>query len=489
MKKSRICTFILTVAGLISLASCGGGDSTSNKITIPFWTTFNKETTEVLKRQCTAFSKIIKEKEGVDVEVVPDARGGYDEVEGFVTDSFTTGTTPTLAVAYPDNVATYLGKEHTPGEYVVDLNKFVNDPELGFAAEEELNPSKKGIDDFVSSFVEEGTKYIREGMYSLPYMKSTELMLYNKKVVEQVLSDMGIQTGVTKYMNELTWDQLITMLQYVNANRAKYGLTDADACPLYYDSDGNYFISQCFQRGIDYISYKDGKGSVDFVNDEAKAMVAEIKSLYDAGLILTKGSNKNQYSSAWFTAGKSIFVVGSTGGSGYSDPGVSFENGVCKFPVYKNVPAERAKYVSQGVTLTMLNNTGISKEENDLRCKYAWKFLKYITNEKNNINIALTSNGYIPVRESCYTNPDYAEYLAEKDYMSVCANTVVKEINGNYFNYPVFVGSDKARDAVEGIITNVLLNTYKKDTLEENIETSFSEAYKIASKAVNGTSN
>ena len=173
MKKSRICTFILTIAGLISLASCGGGGGTSNKIIIPFWTTFDKGTAEVLNRQCSAFSKIIKEKEGVDVKVVPDARGGYDEVEGFVIDSFTTGTTPTLAVAYPDHVATYLGKEHTPGEYVADLNKFVNDPELGFAAEEELNPSKKGIDDFVSSFVEEGTKYIREGMYSLPYMKST----------------------------------------------------------------------------------------------------------------------------------------------------------------------------------------------------------------------------------------------------------------------------------------------------------------------------
>ena len=483
MKKSRICTFILTVAGLISIASCDlGGNNSGKKISIPFWTTFNKETTEVLKRQCTAFSKIIKEKEGVDVEILQDPRGGYDEVEGFVTDSFTTGTTPTLAVAYPDNVATYLGKEHTPGEYVVDLNKFVNDPELGFAAEEDLNPSKKGIEDFVSSFVEEGTKYVREGMYSLPYMKSTELMLYNKSVVETLLSDMGIQTGVTKYMNELTRDQLLAMLRYANSNRTKYGLTTDDSVPLYYDSDGNYFISQCFQRNIPYISYKDGKGSLDFVNDDAKEMVKEIKNLYDEGLIITKGANKNQYSSSWFTAGKSIFVVGSTGGSGYSDPGVSFTNGVCKFPVYKGTPADRAKYVSQGVTLTMLNNTGISKEENDLRCKYAWKFLKYITNEKNNINIALTSNGYIPVRESCYTNVDYAEYLAEKDYMSVCANTVVKEINGNYFNYPVFVGSDKARDAVEGIITNVLLNSYKQETLEANIDMAFDKAYEAASK-------
>ncbi len=481
MKKTRISAFILAAAGLIGLAACGesggSGGGSSNKISIPFWTTFNKETEDELLKQCAAFSKLVKENEGVDVEVLPDPRGGYDEVEGFVIDSFTTGTTPTLAVAYPDNVATYLGKEHTPGEYVVNLNKFVNDSSLGFAADEYLNPSKKGIDDFVQSFVEEGTNYIREGMYSMPYMKSTELMLYNKSVVEKLLNDMGIQTGVTKYMNELTWDQMLALLRQANGNRARYGLTDADACPLYYDSDGNYFISQCFQRNINYISYKNGKGSIDFVNDEAKAMVNELKSLYDEGLVLTKGSNKGTYSSSWFTAGKSIFVVGSTGGSGYSDPGVSFTNGVCKFPTYKNIPASRAKYVSQGVTVTMLNNSKISKEENELRCKYAWKFLKYITNEKNNINIALTSNGYIPVRESAYKNADYAEYLAQKDYMSVCANTVVNEINGNYFNYPVFVGSAEARDAVEGIITNVLLN---KSTTDE----AFSDAYDIASKAV-----
>ena len=61
--------------------------------------------------------------------------------------------------------------------------------------------------------------------------------------------------------------------------------------------------------------------------------------------------------------------------------------------------------------------------------------------------------------------------------MSKCANTVVNEINGNYFNYPVFKGSDEARDAVEGIVTNVLLN-------KQTIDQAFATAYEKAAKAL-----
>ena len=47
-------------------------------------------------------------------------------LEGFVFDSFTTGNIQNLVVAYPDNVANYLSRESTPGEYVVNLQNYVN---------------------------------------------------------------------------------------------------------------------------------------------------------------------------------------------------------------------------------------------------------------------------------------------------------------------------------------------------------------------------
>ena len=72
----------------------------------------------------------------------------------------------------------------------------------------------------------------------------------------------------------------------------------------------------------------------------------------------------------------------------------------------------------------------------------------------------------------------YQEYLAETDYMSVCANIIINDIDGEYFNYPVFMGSDVARAQVGGIITNVLAGNY-------TVEESFTQAYENTIRAMN----
>ena len=95
--------------------------------------------------------------------------------------------------------------------------------------------------------------------------------------------------------------------------------------------------------------------------------------------------------------------------------------------------------------------------------------MKYLTSEEVNIDICMSSNGYAPVRESCYTNEVYASYLEESDFMPRCAKVVAEEINGNYFNYPVFKGTATARDQVGGIITQVLLG-------EKDIDKAFADA-------------
>ena len=53
--------------------------------------------------------------------------------------------------------------------------------------------------------------------------------------------------------------------------------------------------------------------------------------------------------------------------------------------------------------------------------------------------------------------------------MPRCANVVANEINGNYFNYPVFKGTARARDNVGGIITQVFLG-------QKDIDKAFADA-------------
>lgn len=490
MKKLKLLSAIAISLLGASIASCGGNNSTSD-VEVVFWTTFNKSMNSEIEEIGSKFSSLIKENEGIDVKVSVTGQGGYDDIQNKIQKGFTSGDLPSLAVAYPDHVANYLASEINKGDYVVKLDEYMDDSEVGFASTSEsyLNPSLKGKDDFVPSYLEEGQQYMYDGTYSLPFLKSTEIMIYNADVVSKILSDMGIQQSVTNYMKNLTWDKFMEMLDYIADNKEDYldvdGDGDVDGVALYYDSDSNFFITQCYQRGLGYVSYdrETQKASVDFNNEEQKAMVEELKELNTKGVLLTKGSNNGLYSSNVFSEGKAIFTVSSSGGSGYSDVGSSFTTGVCKMPAYEE--GERAKYVSQGLTLTILNNSTLGKEKNQKRVDYTWKFLKYILNEDNNIDMALTSEGYVPVRESCYTS-DYLDYSTfiestntKEDYNGACANVVINQMQGNFYNYPVFKGSDGCRDAVESILTNYFLSSNEK-TLDEL----FNEAYSTAIKAI-----
>ena len=457
---------------LVSLFSCSNNknDTGLKSNEIYFWHTFGQSLQDELNSKIESFEKIIKDNEGVDVVIKPVYQGSYDDILSLVEKGFAVGNSPTIAVAYPDHVANYLSHEDFNEEYVYNLENLMNDSTIGYGKNSYLGDDKNQ-EDFVDAFYKESTSYVKEGTYSIPFMKSTEVLMYNKDVVENELLpkfDSTI-TDPEEYMKNLTWDKFIELLQFANQNLTSFG-TNLEV-PLIYDSDANLIISKLYQNDIPFISIKDGKGSIDFNNDKAKAIVKEIKNYYDEGLLKTKGSNNNEYGSNSFTAGKCLFTVGSSGGAGYNDPGsASFNVGVCKVP-YSSKPL----YVSQGPTLTLLKSKGVNDETNEFRKEYGWKFLKYITNTTNNVDFCYNgSEGYVPVRESSYKDTYYADYLDAKDtFLARTADVVVNDINGNYLYTPAFKGSSSCRTYIGSILTNVLLN-------KKSIDDAFNEAYKLS---------
>ena len=463
---------LLTLASVASLSSCS--NEANSPYTIVFQHTFGQEVGNSVERWCNKFTKIVKEQDGVDIKIKMDYAGNYSDCVKKTTNKISTGDLPTITVAYPDHVAIYKALERKDKRIVVPLDSYIDDPEIGLTKEAAYNPNLKGTEDIVESFLDEGRQYTEEGTYSFPFQKSTEIMLFDKARVEQIFVDMGIKVSTTieDYLNNITWKEFIDILRFEKKNITKYYPTNSEnVYPFAYDSDANLFITQCYQRDIPFISMENGKGKCDFNNSKAKDLVAELKGLYEEGILLTKGTNEGDYTSDLFKELGCTFVASSTGGTSYNDATTSLNGGigVCKIPTYSK---EREKYVSQGITLCMLNNSKIGEENNKTRLKYAWRLIKYLTSTEVCADISLDSAGYIPCRNSSYTCENYSDYLEtqDTDFMPKVASKVINEINGNYFNYPVFKGTEKIRQQVGWIVTNVLLGS-------ETMDNAFSTAY------------
>lgn len=460
------------------LYSCGNSSSSegdnsssttaSKKIEVLFWHTFGQKIQNELDIQIENFEKLVKKNENVDVDVIASNQAGdYNTLLNKILKGYSVGNTPTMAVAYPDHVSEFLMYD----DFAVNLDKFINDEKYTFGTDSYYGDSIAGTDDFVKSFYDEGSNYIVDGTYSMPFLKSTELMFYNKNVVDLIAAKYK-QPGqsITDFMNTLSWSTFEIMLKdvrdVIDSQTGEYGSNLST--PAVYDSDANLFISQSYQRDIEYLGYDKAnkKGKVLFNNDNSKAMVSALKKNYDDRLFYTKGTS-NTYGSDAFKNGEVLFSIGSSGGSGYqSSP--QFEVGVCPVPSYNS----NQLYVTQGPTIAILNNLKLSAAKDEEATLYAWKFLKYLTSTDVDVEMCLSSEGYIPVRKSSYTNEGYVEYLEKTDLAAKASSAVIEYVNGKYFNSPVFRGSATARVSVGGIITDVFLG-------KKSIDDAFDAAYNV----------
>ena len=476
MKKVSLLMFPLILA---SLAGCnGGGNNNSGKVVVKFWHTFGQNPEAALKSKIADFVKKVKDKEGVDVEVVLSYQGGYKDMPSKVTTGIATGESPTIAIAYADHVADYLALEgNEPGKYVVNFDKFLKDSALTFGTEPALGDNNPESD-MVKSYLDEGRSLQREGTYLIPLMKSTEIMTYNLDAAKVAMSyaypDVPVDR-VQEYMKTITWEQLINIARA--AVEHKDQISNKLEYPIYYDSDSNLFITELYQNKIGYSSIgSDGKGRVDFEESEnltkAKSIVSALKQAHDDGLLTTQGV-EGTYASNSFKEVKTLFSIGSTGGTGYTIPDAGqFETAFAKVPTM----GEQVAYISQGPSVCMLNNPSLEKADNDNAIKYGWKLIKYLTSKQVNVSLCVNgSEGYSPVRESCYTTETYSDFIEGGEGYAEAALVTQNDIAGRYYNSAVFPGSATLRKEVGSLVTNVLNG---KSALDDAFATAINNAKK-----------
>lgn len=410
------------------------------KCEVKFWHTIGKANLDTLNTMITEFNKIYP-----DIKVTTTSQGGYDQLKDAISNNIAAHTVPTMAYCYPDHVAEYLAAGAS-----LKMDDYINSTKWGLGVDNGLSDGAKT--DFIQNYWNEGNQYTIsgkavEGVYSLPFSKSTEILFYNKTA----FTDNG-------WTVPTTWDQMWTLCQDIrDANPEKNADGTYKVIPFGYDSDANWYITLSEQKKIKYTS-----GTGDhflFNNDSAKAMVTDLKTKYDSGYFKTQATlGNNTYTSTKFTNKEIMMSIGSSGGTTYNYT-ENFTTGVAAIP---QADADNGKVIMQGPSICFFKDA--TPEER----LGAWLFYKFITNTKNSA-IWSVSTGYNPVRTSSFSDPVYtdrADTTGSKGLVKTVAEFLANSAN-NYSNWyytsPAFKGSSTARVEMGGVMGSVMLGTKSVD--------------------------
>lgn len=444
MRKTKILgATLLLGAATLSLASCGNEDTSR---TIMFYNTCGDTLQTVISGAIEDF-----EEKYPGWTVTSSQQAGYDGLFQTIVSDIQAGTTPDLAYCYSDHVAYYLSSNK-----VLNLSQFINNTGtvtytngdgVQTPTEDVIGYTKAELDDFVQSYYTEGEAenfadsdkygFSAKDVITLPFSKSTELMYYNKSV----LDELGIDVPTT-------WDELWAACEDV---KAAY----PNSTPLAYDSEANWFITACEQNGWDYTS-----ASGDhylFNNENTQNWLESLADKYDDNLVTTQ-TIYGSYTSGLFTQGAEtgcVFCIGSSGGASYQKTD-NFSWGVAAIPGTKKADNTiNNSVISQGPSLVMFDNGS------DEKATMTWEFMQMLLEPKFQASFSMQS-GYNPVRLSTFEIEEYADFLSDGTNITAVAAKVAKELSDAdaFYTSPAFKGSAFARIQV-GSALNYAINRRK----------------------------
>ena len=474
-KMSKTLVLIAPMCAALLLSGCGpkgtggGAGGVTDATTITLSTTAGKSNQEALNRFINGFKKI-EPNITVELDIVS---GNYAQIASDTISGFTTGDYGDLVMVYPDDVDDFIDYGRA-----VKLDDYINSTEYGWSSEDK--------EDYIETFLSEGQKFTTEGTYSLPMSKSTEVVYYNKnKVLNLTLPGVNNGNPINEvYLNSLTWEEFFNVLcpAIVAYTETEAGSKLIDKTGSYwsvmsYDSDDNLFITLAEQYGYDYTAIENGKGKALFNNSDMKQLMYTWNSYAKLNYINTAGSTGAR-SNSFFTAGQTLFSVGSTAGS-YKQYADGLDVGVFKLP---HPEGKARKVILQGPSVAILKHKNANNEWDKTRIEAAWKFYKFMTNSYNALDWALTTN-YMPIRQSCYETEDYKRAYDVSiqepktlDILNARIGTLVKDFADDFYTSPAFKGSNECRTQVGGIVTTSLTKTKTQADIDAAFEKALTNA-------------
>jgi multiple sugar transport system substrate-binding protein len=396
------------------------------EISITFWHVYGQNKAALLDRLIAEFEEIYP---NVTVESI--SQGSYTDLKSKTISSISAGNTPDLLVGYPDHFAEYLN-----GRAIIPLDSFVESDTWGV-----------DLTDFIDSYVAENQQYADGKMYSMPYSKSTEMMVYNKTVFDA--------NGITLPTDRpVTWEELDSyndILVGDGANQCEYLIN--------YDSSANLFITASRQWDAGYTNI-DGEVLID--NPNTLTMLNYLGGLFDSKTLSLPLAWDADYGSANFLKGDVCMTVGSTAGIAYNVPLPGndgkfgeFELGILPIPQHEG---------GEGSVMQQGPNVAIMSDTSDAERLASWLLIKHLTSAEATAQWAIDT-GYLPVRYSAYDSDLFQTFLNDPDpdyiYESMTANAAYSQVS--LFQYdPAFanrVTSSDVRDEAGLALESIFAKT------------------------------
>ena len=408
------------------------GDTLSydgSEVTITFWHTMGADNKKLLDEAIARFNEKYP-----NITVEHQSCGDYDSLFDQVRTKLIAGKQPNMVFCYPEHVAAY-----NKAGAVLTLDSLINNQNVIAGSNEIMGFTQAQIDDFIPAFYEEGRMFGDGKMYSLPFMKATELLYYNKTVFDS----LGLEAPET-------WDDVEAIIQVL---KEEY----PNSIPLGYDYEGNMFITLAAQYGSEYTSATGDHYT--FVNDTNKAFIAKFAEWYQKGWMSTSALMGGYYTSDSFIkyddeVGKMFMSIASSAGARYQRPEkvddtYPFEVGIVSIP---QIDPDNPKVISQGPSIC------IFEDENVQEVYASWLFLKFLTTDLEFQAEYSEKSGYVPVIQSVVETEQYQDLLEKADggeFINALAIKVSCEQYNAYFNTPAFSGSANAREQVGLLLQSV----------------------------------
>ena len=424
-KKIGIFSLATLLVLSVTLAGCSASPATKVKlspddpVSLEVWHYYNGPQKEAFDEMVAEFNDTVGMEKGITVE------------------AFNKGNVNELTDAVLASANKKVGADEVPDIFAGYADTAYQVDKLGMVASLDSYLTKKEIEEYIPSYIEEGRFDSEENLKIFPFAKSMEVMMINKTDWDKFASATGASL-----------DSLNTIEGLTDTAKKYYDWSGGKAF-FNRDAMANYMIIGSKQLGVEIFEVKNGEVTFNLDKDVMRKLWDNYYIPFINGYFASYG----RFASDDAKTGDIIALVGSSSGATYYPSKVTvsdtesypIETVVMQAPEFKDGEKEA---VQQGAGMVVVKS--------DERKEYASTvFLKWLTEAKRNIDFSITS-GYLPVKKEANTR-EMLETAMEEAGGNAISDNLAKTLpvavditnNNELYTNKAFEGGTNARNILE----------------------------------------